>query len=241
MRDAVESHINRRDILQGGLLLGAGAFLAGCQASKPATSMAALPNPMWPDTQPGSGPIKAAPAPAAASGRVRVIPRSAWTSAQPKWSISLPLRNVTHITVHHDALNSVGISSQDEVARRLVSIRRSHMSRGSEWVDIGYHYIIDPAGRVWEGRPVRIEGAHVAKKNPQNLGVMVMGNFEEHRPTDAAIASLDAFLTDQMRVYRVPVNRIYTHRELADTACPGRNLQKYMVSTRSSNGRLALG
>jgi hypothetical protein len=79
----------------------------------------------------------------------------------------------------------------------------------------------------------------VKLNNEHNLGVMLMGNFEDERPTAAALATLDGFLSDRMRALRVPITRVYTHQELMPTACPGQNLQGYMVATRSGSGRLA--
>ncbi len=241
------SEVTRRDVLGGGALLGALAILSGCQGSR-----GQLAGPVWPDEQTGASSIPPPPGPStpwpspAPQPNVRVagpqgvvLPRTAWTSAQPKWRVSKPMNGVQRITIHHDAINSSGMRSERESITRLNSIRNSHLQRGSEWVDIGYHYIIDPSGRVWQGRPVSIEGAHVSKTNEHNLGVMLMGNFEQQSPTREQIETLDGFVASQMRLYRVPVSRVYTHQELKGTACPGRNLQGYMMATRRSSGRLA--
>jgi len=151
------------------------------------------------------------------------------------------MNGVGMITVHHDALNAARLRGWNASIERLNSIRRSHIERGPTWVDIGYHYVIDPEGRVWEGRPVSIEGAHVANTNDHNLGIMLMGNFMEHRPTQAQLNCLDGFIAAQMRGYRVPMSKVSTHREFrsAKTECPGDNLQSYMQQTRSSRGRLS--
>jgi hypothetical protein len=167
-----------------------------------------------------------------------VLPRTMWTREQPKWKFSKPMNGVSRITVHHDALEIDG-RGQAWAASRMAKIRRAHLSRGSTWVDIGYHYVVDPDGRIWEGRPIGIEGAHVAETNDHNIGVMCMGNFERDRPTQAQLATLDALLADLMRRYRVPMGRIATHKELKATECPGDHLQRYMATTRSSRGRLA--
>ena len=125
----------------------------------------------------------------------------------------------------------------DDAAARLELIRSSHVdSRG--WADIGYHLIVDPQGRIWQGRPMNLQGAHVKDHNPHNLGVLVMGNFEEQHPTREALATLDQLLANQAAVHRVPFGSIRTHQEWASTACPGRNLQAYMNATRSKSGRL---
>ena len=65
------------------------------------------------------------------------------------------------------------------------------------------------------------------------------GNFEQIRPTTASLSALDQMLAYAMQRFSVPMSRVYTHQELRPTACPGRNLQAQMNSTRSSNGRLA--
>ena len=65
-----------------------------------------------------------------------------------------------------------------------------------------------------------------------------MGNFEMQSPTSAALATLDRFLFSQMQQYRVALGNVRTHKERAPTACPGRNLQAYMIQTRSGGGTL---
>lgn len=242
----VKFDCNRRDILQGGLLLGVAAILGGCEGGG---QRAGAPDIAWPDEAKhrtaSPTPAPAPSTPVVSGGAQRgVIPRSAWTNAQPNMPAAKPMNGVTRITIHHDAMNSQGVTSQSAVARRLAGIRADHVGRkdpstGAGWVDIGYHYIVDPAGRVWQGRPVSIEGAHVAKSNDHNLGIMVMGNFDEQQPTREALESLASFVAAQMRLYRVGVSRVYTHQELKPTACPGRNLQRTMLALRSSSGRLA--
>jgi len=242
--DRLHSFKTRRQTILAGAGLALGALLTGCASGGKGKDIA-VP---WPDQQrtlpklrPVPAPINASPtrtasAPTAAQG---VIPRSRWATQPPKWSMSKPLNGISRITVHHDAFNSVGLTRESAVAARIESIRRAHRQRGSEWVDIGYHYIIDPAGRVWEGRPLSIEGAHVSKTNEHNLGICVLGNFDEQRPTSEALATLDSFVAYQARQYRVSMRNVFTHQELKPTACPGRNLQRYMVETRSGRGRMA--
>lgn len=242
--------VTRRTLIKGGALLGGMAFLQGCGGSRLADN---FPQPVWPDQEPLPQPAKLPstvpnrppviaqqppPVQPAQPAGVQVIGRAAWTREQPKWNMSKRMNGVNRITVHHDALEIDG-RGQGWAINRLNKIRRAHLSRGSTWVDIGYHYIIDPDGRVWEGRPISIEGAHVAATNDHNIGVMCMGNFERDRPTQAQLYSLDSMVANLMRRYRVPMGRVVTHQELKPTECPGNNLQSYMRQTRSNRGRLA--
>ncbi|MFN9973694.1 MAG: peptidoglycan recognition family protein, partial [Phycisphaerae bacterium] len=143
----------------------------------------------------------------------------------------------SRITIHHDALPSQSLRTQSDAIARLNSVRQSHLREG--WADIGYHYVIDPQGRVWEGRPLSFQGAHVKDNNEHNIGVMCMGNFDQQRPSSNQIASLDGFVSVLMRRHRIPPNRVYTHQEIMPTRCPGRNLQNYMLATRGRGGKMA--
>lgn len=190
--------------------------------------------PTRPVPQPTPTPTPPASNPGAVAG---VLARTEWTRSRPIVALADPMGRISRITVHHDGMTPFYSTAKLDAARRLESIRNSHVSKG--WADIGYHYIIDPAGRVWQGRPINLQGAHVKDENPGNLGIMVMGNFESQRPTPAALNTLDQFVGAQMRRYAIPVRRVYTHQELRSTACPGRTLQAYMQQTRTSTGRMA--
>ena len=228
--------LNRREVLRAGLVLGAGVVLAGCQSKAKAWKPLSEEELSGPPRKPlASGQPRQQPW--AASGPSGVISRREWTTAGVITSLANPLNGVRRITIHHSAMASSHLRGKAEAAGMLEKIRRVHV--GQQWADIGYHYIIDPSGRIWEGRPIQYQGAHVKLNNENNLGIMLMGNFEDERPSPEALSALDSFVADRMRAYRVPITRVYTHKELMPTACPGRALQRYMEETRSGNGRMA--
>lgn len=235
---------SRRAVLATGLIATVGLVLPSCTTGRRSTT-ASLPGPAWPHDRPVPVLEEALPTPAAApaaevtagSGRLRLIPRTSWTNQRPNMGDTNPMGGISAITVHHDGMSPEIIRTTADAARRLELIRSSHVeSRG--WADIGYHLIVDPQGRIWQGRPMNLQGAHVKDQNPHNLGVLVMGNFEEQHPTREALSVLDQLLAQQAMAHRVPMSAIRTHQEWASTACPGRHLQAYMVATRSGKGRL---
>ncbi len=145
---------------------------------------------------------------------------------------------VKYITVHHDGMASFTNTSKESASARLETIRESHLRRdGGRWGDIGYHYAIDPAGRVWEGRPLQWQGAHVKARNEGNIGVVVLGNFEIQSVNPAQRAALESTLRSLMRKHNVPVYRVRTHQEWAATACPGKSMQQTMVQLRNGSLR----
>lgn len=232
--------IARRQFIQVGLSTSAVLLLAGCEGSGGST--ASLPGPSWPAESKRRAAEPSRPAPTSGGSPTAGVPqgviaRTEWTRARPIVALADPMGRIDKITVHHEGSTAFYATAKGDVARKLESIRNAHLSRG--WADIGYHYIIDPAGRVWQGRPLNLQGAHVKDGNPGNLGVMVLGNFEIQRPTAAQFSTLDQFVAYQMRQYRVSIRSVYTHQELRPTACPGRSLQAYMRQTRAMGGRMA--
>ncbi len=238
-KQEMKSSLSRRDIL--GLALGAGAaWLTGCGSTQTRLSHVGDPIPGSPVYRPLPSRRRLphrgqAPTTPPTSG-LSVIGRRTWATHGPIVSRADRMGRVRYITVHHDGMSPFTSTLFDDAARRIEAIRHAHVAKG--WADIGYHYAIDPAGRIWAARPEALQGAHVKNHNPNNLGVLMLGNFEKQRPTTAAKRTLDAFLTMKMDEFRVPVNKVYTHREWAPTACPGRHLQSHMQVARARGGAI---
>jgi hypothetical protein len=223
------------------MVCAAALLLGGCTGT--GQGLTARPTVTWPDqprhpepfgsirvpqpTDPGPGatpPSAPFPRNTVAIGPLRVIPRSRWASKPPVASRLRAMNGIARITVHHEGWKPVWFTDQPTTARRLERIRVSHLERLKAG-DLGYHFVIDRAGTVWEGRPLKYQGAHVKSHNEHNLGIMVLGDFERQRPTAAQVATLTDTLARLARYYRVPASRIHTHQELGHTDCPGKYLQ----------------
>jgi len=161
-----------------------------------------------------------------------VMRRSRWAGGDPAPALMNRMRPVTHVTVHHDGMTPFTGTTEAAVAERIELIRRGHRARG--WGDIGYHLVVDRSGRIWQGRPLVWQGAHVQNRNEGNVGVLVLGNFEQQQPSDAQLRALQVHLAELCRIYRISPRSILTHREWpgAATACPGRNLQGRIEGVR---------
>jgi len=215
-------------------LMASAITLVGC-GTKSVTS--SLPSPVWsasktPKLELPKNAVKLPP-PSELHG---AISRTSWAKGQPipkNMNRMLPAR---YITVHHDGMTPFTTTSKNSAALRLETIRKSHLRRdGGRWGDIGYHFAIDPAGRLWQGRPLTWQGAHVKARNEGNIGVVVLGNYERQGVNRAQSASIESTLRALMRTYNVPVSRVRTHQEWAATACPGRSLQRVMVGIRGTS------
>ena len=168
---------------------------------------------------------------AAPFGQGPVIPRRRWAEADPDPQRLGPLDEVTRITVHHEGWKPVLFTGLEHTAARLETLRKAHLRR-LDAGDIGYHFVVDRAGRVWEGRPLRYQGAHVKGHNEHNLGIMALGNFERQRPSPDQLGALYELIGNAMRHYGIAAGALHTHRELGPTLCPGKHLQKRMDRAR---------
>lgn len=218
-----------RRLFLGGTLL----VLGGC-ATKTATSLARIPGPIW--TPPAQPPLPATPTPLPSTAGA--ISRSMWAKGRPIPTRMNRMTPIHRITIHHDGMSPFTDTSMSAAKHRLESIRRAHLRRRPQpFGDIGYHYAIDPSGRIWSGRPTTWQGAHVRAQNEGNLGIVVLGNYDQQSLNTAQKNALVRFLGQQMKTYNIRSNKVTTHQEMAATACPGRSLQAFMVGAR--NGRLA--
>lgn len=177
-------------------------------------------------------PLPKTPDSPAGSNFSGLIKRASWSKGDPVPQLMDKMLPINKITVHHDGMSSFTSTAQRDAASRIESIRRAH--RNQDWGDIGYHFLIDPSGRVWEGRPLVWQGAHVKDNNEGNIGICMLGNYERQSLTDRQAYALDHFLAATMSQYRIARNRVYTHREFRPTACPGRSLQARMDTLRTS-------
>jgi hypothetical protein len=170
---------------------------------------------------------------------IKLIGRADWASAElanPQYAN--PMKTVKRITIHHDGMPSSPMETQDQIRARIVAIRNSHINKN--WADIGYHFIVDPLGQVWEGRPMEYQGAHVQGHNENNVAVMVLGNFQHDRPTAKALDTLSRLIRYLMQRYKVETKMVFTHRELKLSGCPGKYLQAEVEKARQKGGFLDL-
>lgn len=164
---------------------------------------------------------------------VAVIQRSQWGARAPRTGNLTPLKGAwSRITVHHSAETSSdprGGSLEDSSAT-LRLIQKYHMDDPDHrWGDIGYHFLIDGGGRIFQGRELEWQGAHAGgANNHQNLGICMLGDLEKRAPTEAALKSLQVLLDDLRAKYRIPADRVAPHSEYGNTRCPGPALTAWL-------------
>ncbi|MFC8448040.1 peptidoglycan recognition family protein [Kitasatospora sp. NPDC057223] len=202
-------------------------------------------------------------------GGIQYLSRAAWGADESKRfkngventpTAYYPLQA---LTVHH----TDGINADPDPAATVRAIYEYHAVT-LDWGDIGYHFLIDEAGRVYEGRysgtdPLPAHDAsgnmvtafHSAGYNSGNLGIALLGTLSGQLPTEAARRSLTLLLAglsfwhgldpEAAITFVNPVNgvtkaarTISGHRDWLATDCPGATMYDTLPALRTDVAHL---
>lgn len=198
------------------------------------------------------------------AARPRVVPRSAWLAdARAELPPARYAGRVQAVFIHHtDTPNSYDCADAPRTIRYLYS----GQTEGREWDDIGYNFLVDRCGTVYEGRAGGIErpvvGAHTQGFNKGTVGIAAIGTFTAGTPvpramTDA-LAGLIAWklglsdvdprstvrLVSTNSLSRYPAGAVEAfsavsgHRDGYSTSCPGAALTAALPAIREKAARL---
>ena len=121
------------------------------------------------------------------------------------------MRNIEFIVLHYTASVDVGRNT----------INSWHQARG--WNEIGYHFVVRKNGRIEEGRDISKVGAHTRGYNKDSIGIVLTGSNDlAWYPTNKQIVAAKVLIAALRSAYAIPQHKVYLHRELGSTACPGR-------------------
>jgi len=179
------------------------------------------------------------------SNRPPIIAREEWGAerayggadrGEVEWPPSY--QTVRHVIIHH--------SDTPRFRDPLVEIRSIHyyhaITRG--WGDIGYNYLVDYMGNVYEGRVggENAIGGHAFQYAHGSAGICSMGNFSLETSTPEAIAGLtwitswagrDLDPLSQRDFHETPnLPTICGHRDVVNSTCPGDGLYADLATIR---------
>lgn len=107
----------------------------------------------------------------------------------------------------------------------MADIKRWHVAERG-WGDVGYHFVIDKDGTVFQGRALGQQGAHCKGHNAASIGICYIGGLEDDtgKPKDTrtpeqkeAMFSLVRSLLDD---FGLRMENVHCHNEYSNRACP---------------------
>jgi flagellar hook assembly protein FlgD len=182
------------------------------------------------------------------AGSPPIVSRAAWGGNellrrnQPLYASSIRLA-----IVHHTATPNSYTPAQSAAIVRGIDV---YHVKANGWNDIGYNFLVDRYGQVYEGRyggiTRNVIGAHALGFNTGSVGIALIGNFMTAKPTPAAVQSLERLIAWRLELAhvdpvstltyvsggserwqagtKVKLRAVSGHRDSGSTSCPGNNL-----------------
>jgi hypothetical protein len=173
-----------------------------------------------------------------AAPKPKIFSRAQWgADERMRDASSLHYYEVHAGFVHHT------VNANAYTRRQVPSIIRgiyAYHTQSLGWSDVGYNFLVDRFGRIWEGRfggvSRPVVGAHTLGYNDNSFAMSAIGNFETARPTRAMVRAYGALFAWKLALHGVNAadsrqfvtsdhfKAINGHRDAGATACPGINL-----------------
>ncbi|WOX22533.1 FG-GAP-like repeat-containing protein [Streptomyces solicathayae] len=213
-----------------------------------------------PSTEPTPEPTATVPvAPPSNTTKPPIISRAQWGADETK--VEDPPEYIEKIQaayIHHTVdSNNYSCSESAALVRGIFLF---HV-QSNGWNDLGYNFLVDKCGRIFEGRgggtDLPVKGAHTSGFNSYSTGIALLGNFETGKPTRAALESAARIAAYKLGQYGVSptgkvtltrlvsnpdgstspagdvtFNTISGHRDGFATECPGANLYSKLGAIR---------
>jgi hypothetical protein len=201
--------------------------------------------------------VVARAAQAVTDGGPAIITRDQWGAASVKVKGTPEIGTVQLAFVHH-TVNANDYAATDSAAI-VLAIAKYHVNSNG-WNDIGYNFLVDRYGQIFEGRAGGITqaiiGAQAQGYNSVSTGISNIGTFETVTQSDAALNALSQLIAWKLALHGAPVEgtidvvsaggptnrypsgrpvtlqRISGHRDGDKTSCPGTALYGQLAEIR---------
>ena len=193
----------------------------------------------------------------AQSAQPAIVSREDWGAAACPPRADPSYGQVKAAFVHHTV--STNDYGPDESAAMVLAMCRYHRNSNG-WNDIGYNFLVDRYGTIFEGRAggigEAVVGAQAQGYNSQSTGIASIGTFSSGGQSEAGLRAIANVLGWKLGLHGVPARgrvalvsgggsvnrypagsrptfeRISGHRDADATACPGDGLYRQLPRLR---------
>ena len=184
----------------------------------------------------------------AATAKPTIYTRAQWGANESLMQWGPSYGKISVGFVHHT--DSANDYTPDQVPGIIRGIYAYH-AQTLGWGDIGYNFLVDRFGRIWEGRFGGIDkpviGGHVYNYNSVSTGVSAIGTFTSAAVPQAMTDGLKRILAWKLSLAGVPatgtspvaapwgtyIQRISGHRDVGGTTCPGNSMYARLPEIRT--------
>jgi len=164
--------------------------------------------------------------------RPPTISRAGWGAAESLTGWEPEYQRPKKVIIHHT------VTYNPDPLATLRAIHYYHAVT-RKWGDIGYNYLIDSHGNVYEGRKggEGVVAAHARGLNDGSIGVALLGDFTEQRVSSAmeqALIEMLAWIADRYGIapqgrtpaWGLELPNVLGHRDVGNTSCPGQQVYR---------------
>ncbi|MGP3976559.1 N-acetylmuramoyl-L-alanine amidase [Streptomyces sp. 8N114] len=193
--------------------------------------------------------------------RPRIVTRKGWGADEKLREAGYAYtKTVKAAFVHHTAMTNAYACRQ--VPSIIRAMYRYHV-KSSKWRDIGYNFLVDKCGTIYEGRAggvaKAVRGAHTYGFNRSSTGIAVLGSFDKKKPPKRAVKAIARLSAWKLGLFGVSAGgktwlksgggkfkkgskiRFHTvsgHKDGYVTECPGARLYGKLGVIRTAAARL---
>jgi hypothetical protein len=123
------------------------------------------------------------------------------------------------------------------------AVQVKHMNKNG-WDDVGYHFMVNAGGTVYEGRRLIYKGSHTENANTGKVGILVMGNFDKagwlgflgSTPSASQLAGVTRLVIALKGLFPT-LTTLGGHKDYKkSTECPGTELYSRLDDLRKATG-----
>lgn len=155
-----------------------------------------------------------------------IIPASVWGREVTGNPGAVDLKRVNELTVHYTGAPSVNVAKKD-VAAYIKRTERSHKARPNEdFSTIGYNFLIDEYGRIWEGRGLTYRNAaNGTASNMTSVSVCILVGVKDNKISPEMVEAVRWLRAHVSRLAKREL-QVKGHRDHKATSCPGEDLYR---------------
>ncbi|MCC6546891.1 N-acetylmuramoyl-L-alanine amidase [Candidatus Sumerlaeota bacterium] len=132
---------------------------------------------------------------------------------------------INKLTLHHSATPH---KEGDVLATKLKN-QQKWGETDRNWFDVPYHFFVDLDGTAYQARDYRYAGdTNTAYDTRGHLLINCYGNYEEAEPNEKQLETIANLMAWGAMEFKIDPIKIFGHKDLAGTSCPGKNLYKYI-------------
>jgi hypothetical protein len=196
------------------------------------------------------------------SARPEIVTREGWGADESIRDKAFKYTGTIKAAFVHHTADGNDFSCADS-AKVVRAIYRYHVTTNG-WADIGYNFVVDKCGAIFEGRAGGVDkavlGAHTLGFNTNSMGIAALGTYTDTEPQTPVLTAIERVIAWKLGQYdRDPLGKVTLtssdsgsrypkgtthvfdvisgHRDAFNTECPGQALYDKLPEIRAEVDR----